>query len=72
MLAPSATPKPIVERLLAEMKKITSDAAFQKKVTEIGLVPIAPQSQDETWAYIKSEQVRWGGVVKKLGLVGSQ
>ena len=72
LLAPSATPQPIVARLQAEMKKITGDAAFQKRVTEIGLIPVAPQTQDEMWAYIKSEQVRWGGVVKKLGLEGSQ
>ena len=72
LLAPSATPQPIVARLQAEMKKITGDAAFQKKVTEIGLIPVDPLSQEAMWAYVKGERTRWAGVVKKLGLEGSQ
>ena len=72
LLAPSATPQPIVERLQAEMNKITGDPAFQNKVTEIGLIPLAPTTTAAMQAYIKSEQVRWGAVVKKLGLEGSQ
>ena len=72
LLAPSATPLPIVERLQAEMATITSNAAFQKKITDIGLIPLPPQSQSAMLAYIKSEQRRWGGVVKSLGLEGSQ
>ena len=72
LLAPSATPAPIVERLRAEMKKITGDAAFQKRVSEIGLIPLAPMTAEEMQAYIKSERVRWTGVVRKLGLEGSQ
>jgi tripartite-type tricarboxylate transporter receptor subunit TctC len=72
LLAPSATPAPIVARLQEEMRKITGNPAFQKKVSDIGLIPLAPQTQAEMQAYIKSEQTRWGGVVKKLGLEGSQ
>ena len=72
LLAPSATPKPIVERLVAEMKRITGDAAFQSKVSGIGLIPLAPMTSAEMTAYIKSEQTRWSGVVRKLGLEGSQ
>jgi len=72
LLAPAATPKPIVDRLRDEMRKVTSDAAFQKKVTEIGLMPIPPMTPDEMTAYIKAEQVRWGAIVRKLGLAGSR
>jgi tripartite-type tricarboxylate transporter receptor subunit TctC len=72
LLAPAATPKPIVDRLRSEMQKITSDAGFQKKVTEIGLMPIPSMTPDEMTGYIKSEQVRWGAIVRKLGLAGSR
>ena len=72
LLAPSATPAQIVERLQAEMSKITGDAAFQKRVSEIGLIPLAPMTAEEMQAYIRSERVRWTGVVRKLGLEGSQ
>jgi tripartite-type tricarboxylate transporter receptor subunit TctC len=71
LLAPAATPRPIVDRLHAEMKRITGDAGFQKRVTEIGLVPLDPRSIDEIGRYIKDERTRWGGVVTELGLAGS-
>lgn len=72
LLAPAATPKPIVERLRAEMRRITGDPAFQKKIAEFGLIPLDPASEIEMTAYLKSEQARWGEVVRKLGFEGSQ
>jgi tripartite-type tricarboxylate transporter receptor subunit TctC len=71
LLAPSATPRPVVERLHAEMKRITGDAAFQKRVSDIGLMPLQPRSIEEIQAYIKGERQRWSGVVTQLGLAGS-
>jgi len=71
LLAPSATPRPIVERLQKEMARITGDAEFQKRVTNIGLIPLQPMSVAEMQAYMRSERERWGGVVTQLGLAGS-
>ncbi len=71
LLAPAATPRPIVERLHAEMTRITGDAAFQKRVSDIGLMPLPPRSVEDIQKYIKSERERWGGVVTQLGLAGS-
>jgi len=71
LLAPAATPRPIVERLHAEMRRITGDAAFQKRVSDIGLMPLPPRSIGEIQQYIRSERERWGGVVTQLGLAGS-
>lgn len=71
LLAPSATPRPIVERLHAEMTRITGDAAFQKRVSDVGLMPLAPRSVADIEKYIKSERDRWSAVVKQLGLAGS-
>jgi tripartite-type tricarboxylate transporter receptor subunit TctC len=71
LLAPAATPRPVVERLHAEMKRITADAAFQKRVSEIGLMPLQPRSIEEIQQYMRSERERWGGVITQLGLAGS-
>ena len=71
LLAPSATPRPIVERLHKEMARITGDAAFQKRVSTIGLIPLQPMSVDEMIKYMQVERQRWGGVVSQLGLAGS-
>src|SRR5262245_32310604 len=71
LLAPAATPRPMVERLHAEMARITADPAFQKRVTEVGLMPLAPRPIAEIEQYIKAERARWGGLVTELGLAGS-
>jgi putative tricarboxylic transport membrane protein len=71
LLAPAATPRPVVERLHAEMKRITGDRVFQKRVSDIGLMPLDPRPVEEIQQYIKSERSRWGGVVTELGLAGS-
>ena len=72
LLAPAATPRPVVERLHAEMSRITADKAFQKRVTEIGLMPLDPRPIEEINRYIDGERARWSGVVTELGLAGSQ
>jgi tripartite-type tricarboxylate transporter receptor subunit TctC len=71
LLAPAATPRPVVERLHAEMKRITGDPAFQKRVSTLGLMPLDPRPIAEIDAYIKAERKRWGGVVTELGLAGT-
>jgi tripartite-type tricarboxylate transporter receptor subunit TctC len=71
LMAPAATPRPIVERLHAEMTRITGDAAFQKRVSDIGLMPLQPRPIAEIEAYIKSERDRWSRVVTQLGLAGT-
>jgi tripartite-type tricarboxylate transporter receptor subunit TctC len=71
LLAPSGTPRPIVAKLHAAMQVITGDPAFQKRVADIGLMPLAPRSVEEIELYIKGERERWGGVVTELGLAGT-
>ncbi|HXF88122.1 MAG TPA: tripartite tricarboxylate transporter substrate binding protein [Xanthobacteraceae bacterium] len=72
LLAPSKTPKEIVDRLHAEMKKIMSDPAMKKRAADIGLIPIDTPSIAGMNDYIKAERVKWGALVDKIGLRGSQ
>ena len=72
LAAPSATPKPVVDRLVAEMAKITADPEFAKRVSGAGLIPRKPMSAAEMAAYMTSERVRWGGWVKTLGIEAQQ
>jgi tripartite-type tricarboxylate transporter receptor subunit TctC len=72
LFAPSATPRPIVERLHREMFAIMSDAEMQKRAANIGLLPLNPPSIEETQKYLASEREKWGSLVRKLGLAGTQ
>jgi tripartite-type tricarboxylate transporter receptor subunit TctC len=72
LFAPAATPKPIVDRLHAEVNAIMSDPDIKQKAATIGLLPIDPPSLADTDKYLVSEREKWGSLVKKLGLEGSQ
>jgi tripartite-type tricarboxylate transporter receptor subunit TctC len=72
LFAPAATPKDIVARLHKEMTQIMSDPEMQKRAANIGLLPLTPPSIEETQKYIDSEREKWGSLVRKLGLAGSQ
>jgi len=72
LLALSATPRPIVDRLHAEMQRIWAVPANREKVAALGLLPIDIPSIDAMRAYVKSEDEKWGALVRKLGLAGSQ
>ena len=71
LLVPAKTPKEIVDRLHAEMKKIMSDPEMTKRAADIGLIPIDTPSVAGINDYIKSERVKWGALVEKLGLKGT-
>jgi len=72
LFAPRATPKPILDKLHAEMARIMRDPEIKQKASTIGLLPIDPPSIAETETYLASEREKWGSLVRKLGLEGSQ
>ena len=72
LLAPAKTPRPIVDKLHAEMTRIMSDRDMQQKLSDLGLIPLDPPSIADTERYIKSETGKWSAIVTKVGLAGSQ
>jgi tripartite-type tricarboxylate transporter receptor subunit TctC len=72
LYAPAATPKEIVDKLHAEMQRIMAAPDMQQKATNIGLLPINPPSIKDTEKYLADEREKWGSLVKKLDLAGTQ
>jgi tripartite-type tricarboxylate transporter receptor subunit TctC len=72
LLAHAATPRPIVDKLHGEMKRILEAPEMRKKIAAIGLLPIDIASVDDSRRYIAAEGEKWGALVKTLGLQGSQ
>lgn len=68
-LAPAGTPKPVVEKLYAEMKKAVDSGALREKLgaagEELDLVSKSPQ---EFRAFIGKELERWQSVTKAAKL----
>lgn len=67
MLAPAATPRPVMERLNAAVAKILHAPEITAKLAAIGLEPVG-EGLAESDAYIKSEVAKWARVVKAAGI----
>ena len=67
VLAPHGTPKPIVDKLSAEVRRILRDPASQERFAVLGLEIIASTPQ-EFRASIESEIQRWAKVVKEANI----
>ena len=65
LLAPAGTPRPIIDKLNAEMKRIMALPNMGDRLTAIELVTSTPE---ELGAFIRAETDRWAPVIKQLGL----
>ena len=61
-----------VDRLHQEMQRIMSAPDMKKRAADIGLIPIDSPAIPEIRRYIAAEQEKWGSLVRKLGLEGTQ
>jgi tripartite-type tricarboxylate transporter receptor subunit TctC len=68
---PAETPKPIVERLHADLKAVMGLSDVQKAFNQVGVVPVISPPLAELPKFIATEQERWGKVVKQAGLAGT-
>jgi tripartite-type tricarboxylate transporter receptor subunit TctC len=67
VIAPAATPKPVVEHIHALTAGMLKDAATEKILTRFNLAPIA-MSQPEFAAFVKDEYTKFQGIVKAAGV----
>jgi tripartite-type tricarboxylate transporter receptor subunit TctC len=72
LTAPARTPKPIIDKLAAEVKSIVAASEVQKLFVDTGNIPLLSPPPEELQAYLKSEIVRWGKVVTEAGIAGSE
>jgi tripartite-type tricarboxylate transporter receptor subunit TctC len=68
LVAPAATPQPIIERLNKELRKIVTSEDVKRHLTDLGGDPIA-STPAEYARNIQREEGKWQAVIKKLGLV---
>jgi tripartite-type tricarboxylate transporter receptor subunit TctC len=65
-------PKPIVDKLAANIRDIMSDASVTDALIKDGALPQLSPSPDEMKRFVESEIVRWGKVIEQAGLAGSE
>ena len=66
VFAPAGTPKPVVDRLYAEISKILQMPDVQKRLTELGL-DLSGMTPLELAALVKADVPRLGKIVKESG-----
>ena len=67
LLVPSGTPKPIVERLSAEVMKVLQSPDVKARFAASGALPVQP-GPAEFSALIKTDLAKWGRVIKEAGI----
>jgi tripartite-type tricarboxylate transporter receptor subunit TctC len=67
VVAPADVPRPIVDRLAAQIDRLTSDPATIERLTAMALEPISGSTPDRFKAFVKAEVDRWGVIVRNSG-----
>ena len=63
VLAPGGTPPDIVNRISAEIAKITRSAGFKEKFESQGIIPVG-NTPEEAATFFKDEVAKWGKVIR--------
>jgi len=71
LVAPAATPQPIVERLHVELRAILADPAVKDEFVRQGLIPVATPSPGELRSFVRREIAYWERTLRAIGLAGS-
>jgi tripartite-type tricarboxylate transporter receptor subunit TctC len=67
LLAPSGTPKAVVDQLHREVVKALADATVKGRLTELGFEPVG-NTPDEFAVQIKAEIDKWGKVIRAANM----
>ena len=67
VVAPSGTPRLVVDQLASQINRLIADPATRERLIAISLEPLPPSTPDSFAAYIKSEVDRWAVIVKNSG-----
>jgi tripartite-type tricarboxylate transporter receptor subunit TctC len=70
LVAPAATPKPILYKLNAELGTILKEPSAAQEMIRRGFVPNVGGSPEKLADFVKSEIDRWGKVVQQAGAAG--
>jgi tripartite-type tricarboxylate transporter receptor subunit TctC len=72
LVAPAGTPPDIVDKLYREVRAVIGDSQVREEFTRLGLLPVQSPPPDELRRFVAAEITRWGDIVTKAGMAGSQ
>jgi tripartite-type tricarboxylate transporter receptor subunit TctC len=72
LVAPAKSPRPVVDKLHAEIKSILALGETKDFIVKGGMLTFENPSVEGLQDFVKSEIVRWGKVAHQAGVAGSQ
>lgn len=72
MAAPAQTPKPVLDKLNAEITAVLALPDVREQILKYGFLPLQNRSIGELKDFVKAEIARWGKVVQDAGIAASQ
>ena len=70
--APSATPKPVIDRLHVELKAVAATPEVRDVIIRIGTIPVDSPPPAELQKFLASEIDLWGGLIQRAGLAKTE
>jgi tripartite-type tricarboxylate transporter receptor subunit TctC len=64
---PNGTPKPVADKLVAELRAVMQEPEFQQRLRKMGVEP-GGNSPEEISRYVATEYDKWGRVTRAAGL----
>jgi tripartite-type tricarboxylate transporter receptor subunit TctC len=65
-------PKPIIDKLSSNIREIMGDPAVVDVLTRDGALPQVSPTPEEMRRFVESEISRWGKIIERAGLAGSE
>ena len=73
LVAPARTPRAIIEKLHLDLRAVLDEADVREEfIMRQGLIPVRSPPPDELKRFVAIEIVRFGDIVRKTGLAGSE
>jgi tripartite-type tricarboxylate transporter receptor subunit TctC len=72
LIAPAKTPPTITNRLHDTIKSITAQTDIKMRLTKLGLMPATSPSPEALRRFVALEVDRWGDVVRRIGIAGTE
>ena len=66
-MAPSGTPRPIIERLNKELRAALASDEVKRRLQQEG-AELMPTTPEEHAAVIDREDIKWAAVIKSMGI----
>ncbi len=70
--AQSGTKPDVVNRLHDDIRAVIKAPEIWQQMITMGLIPIDTPPVDELQGFVKTEIVRWGDIVRKIGIAGTE